>query len=214
MHASSKMPPFICIISTEAPYRRPTSLARSSPKIGVELPSGVRTCEGRSVSEPPSARSGAKRSRSGSLLAVSHGNPLRSSIRRNASRLSPSRPCQPRLATSSRSPRIDFTGYRKIASTSPISIGKPKVGVMAMSEPTWTVAVGCRACLGVFISAPAKSTSTRIELNPREFVFNPYRGLRRKALGIVKRRYGHVNPFRIDLVLDQQRRATTRGDRA
>jgi hypothetical protein len=50
------------------------------------------------------------------------GIPLRSSIRRNAKRLSPSRPCQPRLATSSRSPPMDFTGYQKIASTCPISM--------------------------------------------------------------------------------------------
>src|SRR6185437_12486833 len=47
---------------------------------------------------------------------------LRSSIRRNARRLSPSRPCQPSLAASRRSPPMDFTGYRKIASTCPISM--------------------------------------------------------------------------------------------
>jgi hypothetical protein len=74
---------------------------------------------------PSSPRCGANRSRSGSWLAESHGNPLRSSIRRNARRLSPSRPCQPRLATSSRSPLMDFTGYRKIASTCPISVSMP-----------------------------------------------------------------------------------------
>jgi hypothetical protein len=68
--------------------------------------------------------------------------------------------------------------------------------------------------LGVFISAPAKGTPTRIELYPREFVFCPYRGLRGEGLRIVERRYGHVNPFRTDFVLDQQRRATTRGERA
>src|SRR5207253_1838773 len=60
--------------------------------------------------------------RSGSLLVVSHGNPLWSSIRRNARRLSPSKPCQPNWATSSRSPPMDFTGYRKSASTCPISV--------------------------------------------------------------------------------------------
>jgi Bacterial Ig-like domain (group 3) len=43
-------------------------------------------------------------------------------IRRNARRLSPSRPYQPKLATSRRSPPMDFMGYRKIASTCPISM--------------------------------------------------------------------------------------------
>src|ERR1700680_1461270 len=70
------------------------------------------------------------------------------------------------------------------------------------------------AWLGVFISAPAKSTSTRIELYPREFVFCPYRDLRVKGRRIIERRYCHVNPFRTDFVLDKQRRATTRGERA
>ena len=83
---------------------------------------------------------------SGSLLAESHGNPLWSSIRRNARRLSPSSPCQPRLATSSRSPRMDFTGYRKIASTCPISIGildpsPPNVKAQPPELPTTT---GCQ----------------------------------------------------------------------
>jgi hypothetical protein len=68
--------------------------------------------------------------------------------------------------------------------------------------------------LGGFISAPAKSRPTRIELYPREFVFRPYRGLWGKALRIVEGRYGHINPFRTDFVLDKQRRATTRGERA
>lgn len=68
--------------------------------------------------------------------------------------------------------------------------------------------------LGVFISAPAKSTPTRIELYPWEFVFCPYRDLRVKGLRIIERRYCHVNPFRTDFVLDKQRRATTRGERA
>ena len=75
-------------------------------------------------------------------------------------------------------------------------------------------AVRCIAWLGVFISAPAKSRSTRIELYPREFVFCPYRDLRVKGLRIIERRYCHVNPFRTDFVLDKQRRATTRGERA
>src|SRR6266403_5151987 len=75
-------------------------------------------------------------------------------------------------------------------------------------------AVGYSAWLGVFISAPAKSTSTRIELYPREFVFCPYRDLRVKGLRIIERRYCHVNPFRTDFVLDKQRRATTRSERA
>ena len=75
-------------------------------------------------------------------------------------------------------------------------------------------AVRCSAWLGVFISAPAKSTPTRIELYPREFVFCPYRDLRVKGLRIIERRYCHVNPFRTDFVLDKQRRATTRGERA
>src|SRR3979409_185331 len=70
------------------------------------------------------------------------------------------------------------------------------------------------AWLGVFISAPAKGTSTRIELYPREFVFCPYRDLRGKGLRIIERRYCHINPFRTDFVLDKQRRATTRGERA
>ena len=73
---------------------------------------------------------------------------------------------------------------------------------------------GCIAWLGVFISAPAKSRPTRIELYPWEFVFCPYRGLRGKGLRIIERRYCHVNPFRTDFVLDKQRRATTRGERA
>jgi hypothetical protein len=41
-------------------------------------------------------------------------------------------------------------------------------------------AVSSSAWLGVFISAPAKSTPTRIELYPREFVFCPYRDPRRR----------------------------------
>jgi len=44
MLASSKMPCFICIICTGAPYRRPTSAARASPNRGNSCPSGVRTC--------------------------------------------------------------------------------------------------------------------------------------------------------------------------
>src|ERR1043166_8295044 len=68
--------------------------------------------------------------------------------------------------------------------------------------------------LGVFISASAKSRSIVIELYPREFVFCPDRSLRRKGLRIIERRYCHVNPFRTDFVLDKQRRATTRGERA
>ena len=68
--------------------------------------------------------------------------------------------------------------------------------------------------LGVSISVPAKSRPTRIELYPREFVFCPYRGHRRKSPRIIERRYCHVNPFRIDFVLDKQRRATTSGERA
>src|SRR5512133_800238 len=68
--------------------------------------------------------------------------------------------------------------------------------------------------LGVFVSAPAKGTPTRIELYPREFVFRPYRDIRVKGLRIIERRYCHVNPFRTDFVLDKQRRATTRGERA
>jgi hypothetical protein len=75
-------------------------------------------------------------------------------------------------------------------------------------------AVSSSAWLGVFISAPAKSTPTRIELYPREFVFCPYRDVRVKGLRIIERRYCHVNPFRTDFVLDKQRRATTRGERA
>jgi len=43
MLASSKMPCFNCIICTGAPYRRPTSVAKSSPKTGISSPSGVRT---------------------------------------------------------------------------------------------------------------------------------------------------------------------------
>src|SRR5687768_14166139 len=48
--------------------------------------------------------------------------PPRSPVRRNANRRSPSSPYQPRVADSSGSPRIDFTGYRKIASIVPISV--------------------------------------------------------------------------------------------
>jgi hypothetical protein len=59
----------------------------------------------------------------GTLLAVSHGNSPQSSIRRNARRLSPSKPCQPGSAASNLSPRMDFTGYWKIVSACPISIG-------------------------------------------------------------------------------------------
>src|SRR6202045_2060325 len=79
---------------------------------------------------------------------------------------------------------------------------------------TFRLFVGCSAWLGLFISAPAKSTPTRIELYPREFVFCPYRDLRMKSLRIIEGRYCHVNPFRTDFVLDKQRRATTRGERA
>ena len=75
-------------------------------------------------------------------------------------------------------------------------------------------AVRCIAWLGVFISVPAKRRSTRIELYPREFVFCPYRDLRVKGPRIIERRYCHVNAFRTDFVLDKQRRATTRGERA
>src|SRR6266550_6776485 len=35
-----------------------------------------------------------------------------------------------------------------------------------------------------------------------------------KGFRIIERRYCHVNPFRTDFVLDKQRRATTRGERA
>jgi hypothetical protein len=122
MHASSKMPCFNCIICTGAPHRRSTSAAKSSPKTAISLPSGVRICVGRLPRAPSSQRSGANRTKSGSLPAVSHGKSLRSLIRRNARRLSPSRPCQPSSATSSRSPAMDFTGYRKMASTCPISM--------------------------------------------------------------------------------------------
>jgi hypothetical protein len=127
MFASSKMPVLKCIICTEAPYWRPTSAASSSPKTTISWPSGVRMCVGRSPSARVRGRCGANSSRPGSLLAVSHGIPLRSSSRRNAKRLSPSRPCQPTLATSRRSHAMDFTGYRKIASTCPIfmSMGAP-----------------------------------------------------------------------------------------
>ena len=83
-----------------------------------------------------------------------------------------------------------------------------------LSVETKLVAVRSTGWLGVFISAPAKSRSTRIELYPREFVFYPYRDRRGKGLGIIERRYCHVNPFRTDFVLDKQRRATTRGERA
>jgi hypothetical protein len=122
---SSKMPCRRCIICTGAPCRRPTSVAKSSPNTAITSPSGVRTCVGSSPAAPPSRPFGANRSSSGSVLAVSQGIPLRSSIRRNASRLSPARPCQPSSATSSRSPPIDFTGYRNSASTCPTSIGMP-----------------------------------------------------------------------------------------
>src|SRR5438552_12122341 len=87
-------------------------------------------------------------------------------------------------------------------------------GSLERSSLPMILPVGCSAWLGVFISAPAKSTSSRIELYPREFVFCPYRGIRVKGLRIIERRYCHVNPFRTDLVLDKQRRATTRGERA
>ena len=85
---------------------------------------------------------------------------------------------------------------------------------VADGEASERRAVRCIAWLGVFISAPAKSRSTRIELYPREFVFCPYRDLRVKGLRIIERRYCHVNAFRTDFVLDKQRRATTRGERA
>ncbi len=134
MLASSKMPCLNCIICTEAPYRRPTSAANSSLKTGISTPSGARICVGRSRGAPSSRRCGANRSSSGSLLAVSHGIPLLSSIRRNARRLSPSMPYQPSSATSSRSPPMDFTGYRKIASTAPIS--------MSMLDPSITASSG------------------------------------------------------------------------
>ena len=54
------------------------------------------------------------------------------------------------------------------------------------SSQKWSAqrsAVRSIAWLDVFISAPAKSTSTRIELYPREFVFCPYRDFRGKVLG-------------------------------
>ena len=115
--ASSKMPRSRCVISTGDPWRRLTSAASCSLKRASSSPPGVRTCVGR-----PSAvlRTGAKRSSCGSLVAVSQGNPPRSPIRRSARRLSPSRPCQPSSAVSRASPPIDFTGYLKSASSSPI----------------------------------------------------------------------------------------------
>ena len=100
--------------------KRRTDQRRLSREAREEIAS-VRTAA-ESPCAPSSWRRGANRSRSGSLVAVSHGNSLRSSTRRNASRLSPSRPCQPSSATSSRSPPMDFTGYRKIASTCPMSM--------------------------------------------------------------------------------------------
>ena len=83
-----------------------------------------------------------------------------------------------------------------------------------LSVETKLVAVRSTGWLGVFISAPAKSTPTRIELYPREFVFCPYRDLRVKGLRIIERRYCHVSRFRTDFVLDKKRCATTRGERA
>src|SRR5437016_9745898 len=66
-------------------------------------------------------------------------------------------------------------------------------------------AVSSSAWLGVFISAPAKSTPTRIELYPREFVFCPYRGLRVKGLRIIERRYRDLltyRPFKMSMCKD------------
>jgi hypothetical protein len=88
------------------------------------------------------------------------------------------------------------------------------LAVLDIQENDAVWAVGCIAWLGVFISVPAKSTSTRIKLYPREFVFCPYRDLRGKGLRIIERRYCHVNPFRTDFVLDKQRGTTTRSERA
>jgi hypothetical protein len=68
MLASSKMPCFNCIICTGAPYRRPTSVARSSPKtaaLSIRRANMRRT----GLPDPSSRRCGANRSRSGSLLA-------------------------------------------------------------------------------------------------------------------------------------------------
>ena len=81
---------------------------------------------------------------------------------------------------------------------------------MRKSSQKWRVrrsAVGSIvAWSGVFISAPAKSTPSRIEHYPREFVFGPYRGFRGKVLRIIERCYCHVDPFRTDFVLNKQRR--------
>jgi hypothetical protein len=90
------------------------------------LPSGVGTCVGSAFDVFASHRG--NRSRSGNVLAVSQGNPPRSRVRRNAGRLSPSTPCHPIRAASTRQPDIDFTGNRKIASTcqsSEESIARP-----------------------------------------------------------------------------------------
>lgn len=115
------------------------------------------------------------------------------------------KPSRGRLLTSELRPR-DPQPVSIISSETPASF--VMIGIF------FSVLVGRIARLNVFIPAPAKSTPARIELYPREFVFCPYRGLRGKGPRIVERRYCHVHPFRTDFVLDKQRRATTRGERA
>jgi hypothetical protein len=69
--------------------RRASIAGRSrefSPKTVISLPSGVRTCVGRSTPASSACLKGVNSSRSGSLPAVSQGKSLRSCVRRNERR--------------------------------------------------------------------------------------------------------------------------------
>ena len=77
----------------------------SSPKTGAPSPLGVRICVGRSASSGSPPAAGVNVTSSGSLLAVNHGNPLRSSSSAATPiRLSPSTPCLPKFGSLTRSP--------------------------------------------------------------------------------------------------------------
>ena len=119
---SSKIPWRNCIMRTDSLQRRPTSVARASPNRDITSPFGVSRVSAINLSPFASLRRcGVKRMRSGSLVPVSPREVAALVKPTNVRRLSPSRPCQPNVAASSGSPRLDFTGYRKIASICPNS---------------------------------------------------------------------------------------------
>ena len=120
-----RCPCFNCIICTGAPCRRATSVARSSPRTGISLrPAACGHAVGRCspITVVTAVRS-EQRAGPGSVLALEPREPA--AVHQAVEVPSA---CRPRgrasrsAAASGRSPAMDFTGYRKIASTCPISM--------------------------------------------------------------------------------------------